>query len=393
MAGGAGNDTYVVDDAGDVVTEAAGGGIDTVEASISWVLPDEVENLTLTGLAAIDATGNAAANTLRGNAASNILDGGAGADRMFGGAGDDVYKVDASGDAVIEAADEGRDRVEATVTLTLAANVEDLTLMGSAAINGTGNALDNILLGNSAANRLSGGAGNDWLDGGAGADVLVGGAGDDSYCVDNAADVTTESANGGTDTVYASLSWTLAGNIENLTLLGSAAIDGNGNALANRLVGNAANNTLTGGAGNDTLDGGAGDDTLIGGTGSDTYLFGRGYGSDRVQDHDKSAGNADVLQLLTGIAADQLWFRKVGNDLEISIIGSGDKATVQSWYLGGTDHVEQIRTWEGQTLLDSRVQNLVDAMAAFAPPASGQTTLPPEYQASLSPVIAANWRP
>jgi trimeric autotransporter adhesin len=393
MTGGAGNDTYVVDNVADTTVEVAGGGTDTVESSISWTLGAEVENLTLTGAAAINATGNAASNTLQGNAANNVIDGGAGADTMTGGAGDDVYKVDVATDVVTEAANAGRDRIETTVTLTLAANVEDLTLLGTSAINGTGNTLDNMLVGNSAANTLTGGAGNDSLNGMAGADTLVGGAGNDTYFVDNTADITTEAANEGTDTVNATLAWTLGNNLENLTLLGTTAINGTGNTLANVLTGNSAINVLTGLAGNDTLDGGAGADTLVGGTGNDTYVFGRGYGADLIQENDATAGNTDVVQFLSTITSDQIWFRKVGNDLEVSVIGTTDKATVQNWYLGNQYHTEQFKTLDGKTLLDTKVQTLVNAMAAFTPPAVGQTTLPANYQTTLAPVIVANWGP
>jgi hypothetical protein len=92
------------------------------------------------------------------------------------------------------------------------------------------------------------------------------------------------------------------------------------------------------------------------------------------------------------IAADQLWFRRLGANLEISVIGSSDKTTINNWYSGSAYHVEQFTTSNGLTLLDSQVENLVSAMAAFAPPAAGQTTLPTDYQASLAPVIAANWQ-
>jgi trimeric autotransporter adhesin len=393
MTGGAGNDTYVVDNIGDTAIEVAAGGTDTIESSLNWTLGAELENLTLTGTSAINATGNALGNTLRGNAGNNTLDGGAGNDTMIGGAGDDVYKVDAATDVVTELLNEGRDRVETTVTLTLSANVEDLTLLGTTAINGTGNSLDNILLGNSAANTLTGGAGNDALNGNAGADTMIGNAGNDTYFVDNTADVTTEALNEGIDTVNSTVTWTLGSNLENLTLLGATAINGIGNTLDNMLAGNSAANTLTGNAGSDTLDGGAGADTLIGGTGNDKYVVGRGYGAELVQENDATAGNTDVMQFLSGVAKDQIWFRKVGNDLEVSIIGTADKAMVQNWYLGSQYHVEQFKTSDGKTLLDSKVQDLVSAMAAFTPPAIGQTTLPSNYQTTLLPVIAADWGP
>lgn len=141
----------------------------------------------------------------------------------------------------------------------------------------------------------------------------------------------------------------------------------------------------------DLLIGGAGDDRLDGGSGSDTYVFDRGSGADLVNDADATEGNVDVLSFGSDITADQLWFRQVGADLEISLIGTGDKATIGNWYAGSAYHVEQFTTTDGKTLLDSQVQALVSAMAAFAPPVAGQTTLPADYQAALSPVLAASW--
>jgi Ca2+-binding RTX toxin-like protein len=147
-----------------------------------------------------------------------------------------------------------------------------------------------------------------------------------------------------------------------------------------------------GGGGNDTLTGLAGTDALMGGSGNDTYLFGHGYGTDTVVDNDATAGNTDVARFLADIAVDQLWFQHVNNNLEISVIGTEDKLIVNDWYSGSTHHIEQFKTTGGQTLLDSRVDNLVAAMAAFAPPAAGQTTLPADYQSTLNPVLAANWQ-
>jgi len=281
--------------------------------------------------------------------------------------------------------------VQSSATYTLAANVENLTLAGSSGLGGTGNALDNVLTGNSGANSLTGGAGNDTLDGGAGNDTMVGGTGNDTYIVNVATDVVTENANEGGDTIRSAVTLTLGTNVENLTLTGTSAINGTGNAVDNVLTGNSAANTLTGAAGNDTLDGGAGNDSLVGGTGNDTYLMGSGSGADTITENDSTAGNTDVLSVGAGVAIDQLWFRHVGNNLEVSIIGTSDKATIVNWYTGTANHVEQFKTSDGHVLLDSQVANLVNAMASFAPPAAGQTTLPANYQTSLEPVIAANW--
>jgi Ca2+-binding RTX toxin-like protein len=272
MSGGLGNDTYVVDASGDVVTENANEGTDTVESAVTYTLGSNVENLILTGTAAINATGNTLANTLIGNAAANKLDGGSGADTMQGGAGDDSYVVDNAADVVTEQANEGLDSVSSSVSYTLGANIENLTLTGSSAINATGNALDNILTGNSGANALIGGAGNDRLDGGSGNDTMLGGVGDDTYVVNATGDVVTENANEGIDTVQSAVTYTLGANLENLTLTGSSAINATGNALDNILTGNSGANTLTGGAGNDRLNGGTGSDKMLGGVGDDTYV-------------------------------------------------------------------------------------------------------------------------
>jgi Ca2+-binding RTX toxin-like protein len=235
-------------------------------------------------------------------------------------------------------------------------------------------------------------AGADTLNGTTGADQLSGLAGNDTYVVNNVGDVVVESLNAGTDLVQSSVTHTLAANVENLTLTGTTAINGTGNALDNVLTGNSGANVLTGGAGNDTLDGKAGADSLAGGTGNDTYKLGRGYGADTITENDTTAGNTDVARFEAGITKDQLWFVKTGNNLQVSIIGTSDKLTLTNWYLGSQYHVEQFKTSDGKTLLDSQVQNLVSAMAGFAPPAAGQTTLSASYAASLSPVMAANWQ-
>lgn len=257
---------------------------------------------------------------------------------------------------------------------------------------------DDYLDGGTGEDRLYGGAGDDTLYGGSSGgdddieDVLSGGAGDDSYIINTSSTRVREYAGEGDDTVKSGISYTLGNYLENLELTGSANRNGTGNSLDNRLVGNSGNNTLNGGAGDDVLDGRAGNDVLKGGKGNDIYVFGRGYGSDAVEENDTGLGNADVASFMDGIGTEQLWFRHVGNNLEVSIVGASDKLTIQNWYGGSAYRVEQFRTADGHVLLDSQVENLVQAMAAFAPPAAGQTTLPPTYQAALAPVLAANWQ-
>ncbi len=180
LAGGLGDDTYRVDNLNDVLTEASGAGTDLVQSSVTYTLGGNLENLTLTGNTATEATGNDLANVLTGNSANNILDGGLGADTMAGGLGNDSYVVDDAGDFVSEKSLEGTDVVKSAIAYTLGANLENLTLTGSTAINGTGNTLANVITGNAGDNILSGGAGNDTLNGGLGDDSLFGGAGNDT---------------------------------------------------------------------------------------------------------------------------------------------------------------------------------------------------------------------
>src|SRR5205085_2655038 len=233
MAGGAGNDTFLVDNAGDTVSENAGEGADTVQSSVSFTLGANIEGLTLTGTANLNATGNDIANALNGNAGNNVLNGGLGADVMTGGDGDDIYLVDNSGDKANEvSATGGNDLVQSSVSFALGANVERLTLTGTGNITAVGNALNNVLLGNS---------------------------GNDTYLVDDAGDVVTEASGAGTDTVQSAITYTLGANLEVLTLTGTANINGTGNALGNSLNGNAGANVLDGGGGADLMFGGNGD--------------------------------------------------------------------------------------------------------------------------------------
>jgi Ca2+-binding RTX toxin-like protein len=248
------------------------------------------------------------------------------------------------------------------------------------------------LRGTNRPDTLVGGPGDDHLDGLGGADVMRGGPGNDTYYVDNPADSVVERADEGVDTAISSVSYGLPANVENVTLTGKAALTSWGNELANVLVGNSGANVLIGWGGDDLLDGGAEEDVLVGGTGNDTYLLGRGYGADRIVEADATPGNTDVLQFGSLIAADQLWFSRKGLDLYVSVVGTADSMTISGWFLGAAFRVEEFRTSEGRSLQERQVQALVDAMAAFAPPAAGQTTLAIGHQNALGGVIAASWQ-
>ncbi len=314
LAGGAGNDFYSIDD-GDALIESLGGthgGIDTVRyngAKGSHVLGTNIENLvlgsgstgtgneldnTLTGnLSANHLLGLAGDDTLIGDAGNDTLAGGKGADLMQGGDGLDTYIVDSVFDAIDETgAKTGRDTVESSVSYSLAiadgqvtGDVEILILKGTASINGTGNALNNLLQGTSGKNRLTGLDGNDTLDGGIGADTMEGGSGNDTYVINSTADVFVETGSDPLDMVVVNMSVDLNAarfqNIESAALTGTAALNAFGTNAGNQLFGNAGANKLfgfgsldelRGGAGNDTLDGGEGDDFMFGGAGNDTYI-------------------------------------------------------------------------------------------------------------------------
>jgi Ca2+-binding RTX toxin-like protein len=206
LLGGLGNDNYTVDNAGDLTIEGIGEGTDTVSSPINWTLGNNLENLTLSGIANISGTGNALNNSLIGNTAANFLsglggndylDGGTGVDTLAGGLGNDTYRVANPSVAINENPGEGTDLVNAFTNYTLPAEVERLTLLGTLPLNGTGNGLGNLMNGNAAGNALNGldgidsmygGSGNDVLDGGTGNDILVGGLGNDSLTGGSGAD-------------------------------------------------------------------------------------------------------------------------------------------------------------------------------------------------------------
>ena len=350
MTGGVGNDSYMVDNAADLVLESAGEGTDTVivTAALSVTLAANVENLTLTAASplfdldddedylpatALSLTGNELANILRAGDGVNILDGGAGADRMYGGSGGDIYIVDNSADVVIEYSEPSDDEdyedlVLASASYTISSvYIENLQLTGSANINGTGNAGNNWIQGNSGSNILKGGAGydyleggqgNDTLDGGTGIDYLQGGLGDDTYIIDDVNDWIDEWDFEGVDTVKSNVGFSLQSTIENLELTGTANIDGYGSYWHNVMTGNAGANLLRGYGGDDMISGGAGNDTLYGddgtdalrgnsgrdvaygGTGADSFIFADGEFGGRAY------SNCDVIQDFSGAEGDRI---------------------------------------------------------------------------------------
>ncbi|ESQ89090.1 hypothetical protein ABAC460_13555 [Asticcacaulis sp. AC460] len=299
MYGGSGDDTYIVDNVSDVTSN--NGGTDIVFSSVSYTAGHQVDHLTLTGNADINATGNIFFNILTGNSGNNLLDGGAGQDTLIGGLGNDTYVVDSLADVITEAAGEGFDEVRARTSYVLAGALEALTLLETnSARDATGNAANNVLTGNSLFNLL---------DGREGQDTMRGGTGDDTYVVDDAGDVIEEQ--GGYDWVTTGLSYTLGANLEAVTLTGSANVNATGNAAGNVLTGNAGINVLTGGLG---------DDTYFVQTIGDTVVEAVGQGIDQVNTLvDFSAVGTHIERLYMSGIRD---VRVVGNELNNTIGGN-----------------------------------------------------------------------
>lgn len=326
LIGGTGDDTYMVDEEGDIIVEAAGEGFDVVNATGNYVLSENIEKLVLVeGSGAWSGVGNSSDNLILGNSSANRLDGGAGADTLMGGQGDDTYVVDNAGDLVVEAEDEGTDTVEASIDYVLGATLENLTLLGTANLNGTGNDQDNVLIGNDGNNRL---------EGGLGADSLYGGLGDDYYIEESSGDWVYEYADEGLDTVERRFETNLVlkSNVENL-ILASGIQTGNGNGLDNQITGNAGDNKLAGLDGDDVLIGLDGNDSMWGGNGEDR-LYG-GAGDDYLD------GEAGVDYLEGG----------AGND--VYIVDDANDVVVEAAN-GGTDQVQTTASY----VLSDNIENL-----------------------------------
>ncbi|WP_265282043.1 beta strand repeat-containing protein [Verminephrobacter aporrectodeae] len=352
-------------------------------------------NDTLSGGAGNDdLRGLAGDDTLNGDEGNDYLEGGAGADTLDGGAGNDTLNGGYGNNTYLFGRGDGQDRVQ---YYSDAAADKLNTLQFKAGV-----APGDIVLKQVYDNQSGRVEALEVSITGTADKFVINGffMGNNPYGAYNPvqqfkfADGTTwnmaaimAKLSGGTDGAD-----TLTGTPGNDTLSGGAGNDDlRGLAGDDTLNGDEGNDYLEGGAGADTLDGGAGNDTLNGGNGNDTYVFGRGSGADSITDYDSTAGNTDCLSIGAGVATDQLWFRRVGADLEVSIIGTSDKSLINNWYLGDAYHIERFQTSDGKVLLDSQVNALVSAMAAFAPPPAGQTTLAADYQTALTPTLAAGW--
>jgi len=291
LLGGLGNDTLSGDEGDDVLS--GGIGEDQLSGGDGEDnLAGDEGNDTLEGGNGNDSLfgndgedklyGQEGIDTLVGGLGNDILDGGTGNDNLLGGLGSDHYYVDSSKDRIIENINEGTDNVYSSVTYTLLAEIENLSLLGLSAIDATGNSLQNLLTGNEAKNTLSGGAGNDTLNGAAGDDTLDGGTGNDTLNGGGNHDLLD--GGDGNDTLLAGFG--------NDTLLGGQGDDflyGDGNS--DSLDGGAGDDTLEGGNGNDILKGGEGSDILTGGSGRDVFQFDN-FSFDNITDFNSLEGDS-----------------------------------------------------------------------------------------------------
>ena len=364
----------------DVIVEASAGS--TTQTRPLSVMVQNVGSETLLGTGKADTLiggdgddtiwGFGGNDTLKGGAGDDTLHGSAGADMMFGGSGNDIYYVENPGDRAYEtttsaASDKtdlgGSDTVVSAISFTLGSFIENLTLIGSYDLSGTGNALNNKLVGNAGTNILVGGAGDDVLEAGDGRDTLVGGSGRDMLRGGLGNDILD--GNSGNDTLRGDGGDDfLNGGAGNDTLRGDGGNDS--------LYGDYGNDTLKGGAGrddlqgrdgNDVLDGGVGADTLIGGTGKDAFVFADAPTSwDTIRDFSHAEGDrillskkvfsgftqlgalsADAFYAAAGAktahdASDRLIYDKSNGTLYYDADGMGGVAAVEVALLGLSKH-------------------------------------------------------
>ncbi len=405
LYGGAGNDDYVLMDNDTTVHELNeddedSGGVDSIYVDTSFSLTDTsrgdveyIENLTLTGSADINGSGNALDNSIYGNDGTNwllgdagsdvlygfggddVLSGGKGKDTMYGGLGNDVYYIDHKLDVVTDAENGGDDEVYSKFSYSLSFTyIEDLYLSGKKNVNGYGSSFDNVIAGNRGKNKLFGNAGednligmggkdklyggadDDTLNGGGGRDKLFGGAGDDYYILADTKDKLFDLENGGTDTVLSYVDISLLDtrkyrNLENITLGGTEDLNATGNEAANTINGNAGANVLKGEAGDDVLSANGGNDMLYGGADSDS-LFGNAgidilYGGDG---NDVLHGGDDADTLFGGAGNDTYYLTDADDFVDERVDGVD---------AGGTDTVYTDTSFSLLSDVGGTVENLM----------------------------------
>ncbi|RZJ60293.1 MAG: hypothetical protein EON49_08855, partial [Acidovorax sp.] len=299
----------------------------------------------------------------------NVLDGGAGDDNITGGWGNDQL-----------AGGEGNNTIRANGQRS-----EITAGSGNDSIFGSWG--DDTVNAGNGHNRIDVAGGRNAVVAGDGDDIITSGWGDDTIHAGNGANEVD--AGGGTNSIT-----TGSGNDIVRAEGTNTIVTGAGNDLvtttwgADNIDAGAGDDIIHAGGGNNTLRGGLGNDQFISTDWSDDrYMFTRGNGKDFIS----YAGGQDVLAL-EDVRFDQLWFQRVGNDLSVTVLGTPDSILLTKWYGADTQfHLEQFKTSDGRTLMEDKVQSLVQAMSAFAPPPAGQTTLSGAYQSALAPVLAASW--
>ena len=412
LSGGADNDVLLAGVGDDVVDGGEGNDYAKGEAG---------NDVVLGGLGNDTLYGGADNDRLEGGDGNDILYGEAGDDTLIGGAGDDAIDTGLGDDLVLY--DGGRDtilggggndvllmgegfsadqlyfaRFDDNLVLRFHDREEQIVISNRFSEGGNGtNYLQTVrfadgtetdlsaqdlrlvTVGSNAAEALLGYVEGDWIDGGGGNDLLAG------Y--------------GGNDTLIGGPGWDELHGGDGNDLLDSRG-DAVGTGFADVAYGEGGNDTLIGGGGNDGLsggdgdddiDGGAGDDVLSGGPGNDIYRFAAGGGSDRIVENDADTGT-DRLVFDAAIDPHQLWFRKVGTDLEMQLVGTADKVTVAGWFSGTSHRMDSIEINGGPVLDASSVGQMVQAMAGFTPPGAGTTSISPSAYPHVDGVITALWR-
>lgn len=377
-----------------------------------------------------DLSGTAGADTIYGLGGDDTLRADyrlSGLDHLEGGFGGDLYIVDLTGRSgapykapnIVEGVDQGYDTLRLTYTTdgssflvkaSLPSNVEYFDVYGAVPMI-EGNDLANEIHANlydlpdlvSQGVQINGGAGddvifgsnyNDMIIGDAGADGMAGGGGDDYYVVDNVGDLIVENSNGGHDAVECDgVDYRLPSNVEDMYVYGGG-LNYYGNRLSNRIeTWDSFSRVVRAAAGDDVVvNHGVADDIVIGGSGNDTLQAGLGddvYRCEGKFDRDEitDAGGDDAVEF--DVNEDHLWFARSGNDLSVSVIGTQNSVTIKNWYSDSTAKIEEFYVGDGKMLTAARVDGLVSAMAAFAPPTT--TTLPVNVQTALAPVLQASW--
>ena len=397
ISGGDGDDTVSGDEGADTISGGHGGDYLYGGEGDDLIHGDEGHDILV---------GEGGNDRLRGGSGNDVLNGGADADQLVGEDGDDTLYIDAA-DTVINCGT-GYDVVtvvgaEAVTLNATAAEVEFVAgNSGNDVFTAVGSLSGVTFYGGEGDDQLTGGDGNDVLVGQAGADLLIGGVGHDILNGGEGDDTLTGGE--GSDTFYAGMGHdqisggdgddSVSGDEGDDTIVGGAGSDylygGDGVDI---IAGNEGNDVLVGNTGNDTLAGGLGNDYLAGGTGDDRYLFMRGDGADTIAEDGVNIDHHDVLQLGNGIASLDLVISRQANDLRVAIHGTSDHVTIENWYLGDAHQVKSVQIDNGQALLNTQVDQLIQAMAAFTEQSglSWDQAIDQRPQ-DVQAVLAASWQ-